>query len=256
MSNKDAFENTEVVQFYRELRGLQNPETAILARLEPTLPRMRMLDIGVGGGRTTPAFASLAAEYVGIDYSAAMIESCRQRFSSFGRNVSFGVCDVRDLRQFESGSFDFVLFSFNGIDYLAHDDRLQALAQMRRVLHPGGVLALSTHNLRALTERPPWPGLPLHPLALARAVSTYVCHMHRHLGFRRLRGQPHAVVKDGAHGGLVTTYYLLPEEQVRQLADAAFGNVRIFGQEGTEISEAGKLTEVRDAWLYFLCEAL
>ena len=38
-----------------------------------------MLDIGVGTGRTTMHFAGLVKEYVGVDYSSALIQACPEK---------------------------------------------------------------------------------------------------------------------------------------------------------------------------------
>jgi ubiquinone/menaquinone biosynthesis C-methylase UbiE len=54
---------------------------------------------------------------------------------------------------FENETFDFVMFSFNGLDYLSHSDRLLALGEIRRVLKPAGLLLFSSHN----AERKPFP---------------------------------------------------------------------------------------------------
>jgi ubiquinone/menaquinone biosynthesis C-methylase UbiE len=64
---------------------------------------MNMLDIGVGGGRTTKYFFPLAKEYVGIDYSPEMIQACKKKFPE----LRFEVADVRNLSLFGDGHFDF-----------------------------------------------------------------------------------------------------------------------------------------------------
>ena len=35
---------------------------------------MKVLDLGVGAGRTSYTFAAIAGEYVGVDYAPTMIE--------------------------------------------------------------------------------------------------------------------------------------------------------------------------------------
>lgn len=111
-----------------------------------------MLDVGVGLGRTTPYFAPVVASYVGIDYSLPMVESCIARLGDRFSNVSLDVGDVRDLGRFAAGSFDFVLFSYNGLDSIGHDDRLIALAELRRVTDAAGYIFFSSHNLLWLDE--------------------------------------------------------------------------------------------------------
>ena len=58
-----------------------------------------------------------------------------------------GKADARDLSAFADESFDFVLFSYNGLDCVGHADRLQVLAEVHRVVRPGGVFMFSSHNI-------------------------------------------------------------------------------------------------------------
>ena len=50
--------------------------------------------------------------------------------------LEFCVDDVRELSH-EDGSFNFVLFSFNGIDYMDQNDRLKALREIYHVQRAG-----------------------------------------------------------------------------------------------------------------------
>src|SRR5687768_8884238 len=123
--NQRVFESKGTVRFYAGMTGLQKPEQRILDVLRPRLPQMRVLEIGVGGGRTTRAFAPLAREYVGIDYAEGMVAACKKQFP----DLTFAHGDVRDLSPFPSGSFDLALFAYNGIDAVSHDDRLRGFAE-------------------------------------------------------------------------------------------------------------------------------
>src|SRR5215475_3747471 len=98
-------------------------ERAVLGRLRDDLSQLEMLDIGVGTGRTGYTFAPLVKRYVGIDYSPRMIDRARALLGENGR-VELRVADARNLSSVE-GSFDFVLFSYNGIDAVEHADRLR-----------------------------------------------------------------------------------------------------------------------------------
>ncbi len=100
------------------------------------------LDVGVGGGRTVPIMRLVTDEYVAVDYTAEMVDLCRLSWP----DVDVRLADARNLREFASDRFGFVVFSFNGIDALDHVDRLGALRELHRVLTPGGLLMFSTHN--------------------------------------------------------------------------------------------------------------
>ena len=53
MSNKEHYDAEDVVRVFSERKELQKPEATILRDLRDKLKNMKMLDIGVGGGRTT-----------------------------------------------------------------------------------------------------------------------------------------------------------------------------------------------------------
>ena len=56
----------------------------------------RILDLGVGAGRTTPYLLEISKNYIGIDFSPAMIAACQARYPT----VEFAVGDARDLSRF------------------------------------------------------------------------------------------------------------------------------------------------------------
>ena len=73
---------------------------------------LKVLDLGVGAGRTTKFLMDLADEYVGIDYSQGMINACKKGKLS---KLKFFVADAQNLNFLDSNYFDFILFSYNGI---------------------------------------------------------------------------------------------------------------------------------------------
>ena len=94
-------------------------------------PGMAVLDLGVGGGRTTSYLSRVASRYVGVDYSEAMIRACRRKFP----NLNFLLADASDLSAFEDASFDAVVFSYNGLDCVVPDQkRHRCLRECWRVL--------------------------------------------------------------------------------------------------------------------------
>jgi ubiquinone/menaquinone biosynthesis C-methylase UbiE len=254
--NKNVYARFRIVQHYAQLKALQPAEQTVLDLLRDRLPAMKMLDIGVGGGRTTKHFAAIVANYVGIDYSAAMIAACKEQFATAAQTTRFEVCDARDLSRFQDNAFDFILFSFNGIDYISHVDRLKVFQEICRVGKSGGYFLFSSHNLQGLERAFSFrKQLSLNPL------KTYVdlvmlallrCFNHS-VTARQLTASAYAVVKDEAHNFCLQTYYVRPEEQLGQLAEN-FSDVNVYAwKSGLNITDKRKLVANADLWLYYLC---
>ena len=148
MSNKDSWNSADLVNAYVNEHALQKPEETILGIVKDKLNNWRMLDLGIGLGRTTLHFAPLVKEYVGTDYSFGMIKTYQKLFPETKPNVQVRLSDARMMREFESNYFDFILFSFNGIDYISHEDRVDALKEIKRIGKKGGLFVFSTHNLQ------------------------------------------------------------------------------------------------------------
>lgn len=102
-------------------------------------PGMKVLDIAGGTGDLARAFAKKAGatgEVWLTDINDSMLRVGRDRLTDKGLLVPAAVCDAEKL-PFPSGYFDRVSVAF-GLRNMTHKD--QALAEMRRVLKPGGKL--------------------------------------------------------------------------------------------------------------------
>jgi SAM-dependent methyltransferase len=155
--NRGRFDAPEVVGEYAGRSELQAPEEYLFARY--VTGGQRILDVGVGAGRTTAALSEGAVRYLGVDYAPAMIDAAREKFPA----AEFSVLDATDMSGLESAAFDVVVFSFNGIDCLhPRDRRVAAIRECRRVLAGKGLFIFSTHNPRSLVSRPgPRGGAPV-----------------------------------------------------------------------------------------------
>ena len=104
-------------------------------------PGMRVLDLAGGTGD----LARLIAERVGpsgevvlTDINGAMLAAGRDRLTNVGRLVPVVQCDAEKL-PFPDAQFDRVSIAF-GLRNVTHKEA--ALAEMRRVLKPGGIAAV------------------------------------------------------------------------------------------------------------------
>lgn len=146
--NREIYETADVVAHYAALDYLTPCERLLFDTYIPQ--KASILDLGVGGGRTTPYLAAKASKYVGVDNAPAMVRACQQKFPG----LEFATADAADLRTFPQSSFDAVIFAFNGIDYvLPVQCRRECFAQVHRVMKEGAVFIFSSHNARAVITR-------------------------------------------------------------------------------------------------------
>ena len=102
----------------------------VLTRELASRPEAEILDVGCGTGSNLEAFSGLG-HATGVDMSPEALSFCRARGA---RRVTFS--EIERL-PFADASFDVV----TAMDVLEHvDDDLAALAELRRVLRPGGLL--------------------------------------------------------------------------------------------------------------------
>lgn len=118
-------------------RTAESSAAYLLPRLRPDA---RVLDVGCGPGTITVGLADRVPHgaVTGLDADPGIVEEARSAPEAAGRaNLSFVVGDVQRL-DVEHGSVDVV----HAHQVLQHvDDPVAALAEMRRVCRPGGVVA-------------------------------------------------------------------------------------------------------------------
>ena len=147
------YHDSPVTRIYNELAA---EALAGLPMPQPGAPPLRVLEIGAGTGALTAAaircLAARPVEYCFSDASPFFFPAARERFADARLT-----CRVLDIEAdpvgqgFAAGAFDVVLAS----DVLhATRDLRQTLGNVRRLLRPGGLLALVE-----LTRRPLWSDL-------------------------------------------------------------------------------------------------
>lgn len=245
--NRRIYEEAGVAAHYARAEGLQPAEEVIAREHDEELRAASMLNVGVGGGRTTAYFGPKVRAYLGVDYSEAMIREVRRKHPAFADRLHHA--DARHLDHAD-GTFDFTLFSYNGIDYVEHGDRVAIFAELRRVTRRGGLFVFSTHNL-ARDDMPfRWErshGLFAAVLGAVRRARLRATNPE-HASFAKA---PHAMVNDGSFVFRAVTYHVRLGEQVRQLHEAGFSDVVAYsGRTGRRVELDG---EPGDPWLYFTC---
>jgi SAM-dependent methyltransferase len=165
----------------------------------------RILVVGCGDGLEAGLLARrFRADTVEIDIGAEF--ALDHRGSAPARLVAM---DARAL-DFPDGTFDLV-YSFHALEHIGHPE--EALAEIRRVLAPGGVFALGTPNKRRLVGR--WgSAAPLGDRVRwnladlrARAAGRWSHEAGAHAGFTRDELRALCAAHLGVADDLTTGYY-------------------------------------------------
>jgi len=253
MAKKPAYNTSFVVKFYEHfVEGLMKGEQLIIDFAGDQLKNWRMLDIGIGAGRTTRHFAPRVKEYIGIDYSERMIAVVRKKFLHPEPHVSFQVADIQSVPHIADGSIDLCLFSFNGLDCNPYEERIKGLKEISRILKPGGYFLFCTHNLQAIDVIFQFESTK-NPVKVAYTIAKILL-LHLLLGsVNKLKKRDHIYIRDAAHLFRVKHMYVTPAEQIRQLRENGFTDIRLFAYpEPDELTGRDPASITDSAFIFFL----
>ncbi len=243
--NASFYSGVDLIRTY-STEALRPVERTIFDRYRSDLSG-RILEVGCGAGRVTGNLIGDAQSVHGVDVSEAMVEHCRRHFPT----ASFSRCDMRDLSSLGEDAFDVVIAPFNVIDAVGDADRRRTIAEFRKVLAPGGLLIMSSHNLGSA-------GRVVGPVAdvwvqlrarRARGIAGSILHLpRRRRNRRRLRAREEAgpgyrILNDTAHDYSLLHYYVSPQVQVRQLAVHGFGLLECLDLDGRSLDPVGRASD-------------
>ena len=151
------FNNQKAVEIYTEKKKLFKAEELIFKEYLQT--PCKILDLGCGAGRTTRYLKDMGHDVIGIDIANMQIEQAMRLHP----DIDFRVGDATKLK-FKDQTFDFVLFSFNGLDCIYPEtERIEAMKQIYSVLNPGGGFIFSSHDLSFVrNNKRNWRRKPRH----------------------------------------------------------------------------------------------
>ena len=163
------------------------PATAELADLAGITASMSVLDVGSGiGGPARFLAASRGCEVTGVDLSEPFVDAARFLTERTGQSgqVSFQTASALEL-PFDDGRFDIVLLQHVAMNIA---DRAQLYREIRRVLKPGGRLAI--FDIVSKSGEPhypvPWARTPATSFLLTDAATRAAIEP---VGFRTLAWQ-------------------------------------------------------------------
>jgi len=250
--NRGTYEGKKLTGTYVQ-SNLQIPEVLIFVKYRDDIAGKRVLDVGCGAGRTAVFLSRWTDRYTAMDYSSGMLDRAR----TWLPGVRFVQCDARDMKEFGDGEFDVVSFANNGLDSLCHEDRLRALAEIRRVLVPGGLFMFSSHNRDHRDARlQPTTGFTPDPVAMVRRlVRFHRCTRNRRRNSAYERDEKeYAIINDRSHNYSLITYYMTIKDQVAQLRAAGFDPLEVYNLDGKELPLDG--VDTGSGWLSYVARRL
>lgn len=144
-ANTDSIElfkakQREAWAHFAPLAVFTTPAAARLVRFAGVRAGQRVLDIGCGTGVVSITAARAGAQVTGSDLTPELLEVARENAMIASANVEWREADVEKL-PFADRQYDVVLSQFG---HMFAPRPEMAIAEMLRVLEPGGTIAFST----------------------------------------------------------------------------------------------------------------
>jgi SAM-dependent methyltransferase len=198
----------------------------------------RVLELGCGAGRVTGHLIEIARSVHGVDLSPVMVDYCRRNYPQ----ATFTVGDLSDMSGVADGAYDVIVAPFCVVDVLGDAERRRLLREMHRVLVADGLLIFSTHN----REYAPRISSPTRILARnPRRMLENVKHVPRRLRNRRRllplqrEETDYAILVDEAHDFALLHYYIIRDDQARQLTELGFALLECLELNGDSVDPGG-----------------
>ena len=102
-------------------------------------PGNDVLDVACGTGNATIPAAKAGARVTGLDFAPALLEIAREQAADAMVEIDFVEGDAQEM-PFEDARFDAVVSTFG---HMFAPDHARTAAEMKRVLRPGGAIAVA-----------------------------------------------------------------------------------------------------------------
>lgn len=166
-------------KFLHLLKVMVNPwrvpffKDSLVQRYGQDLSRVRLLDIGCGGGVLAEEFARMGCQVIGIDSSSKSIAVAQAHADESALSIRYLVGSGTDL-PLDPESFEAV----SCCDVLEHTNEWRGvIAEASRVLSPGGLFFFDTINRTAESRIQFIFGLQVFPITRLMPANTHIWEM-------------------------------------------------------------------------------
>jgi ubiquinone/menaquinone biosynthesis C-methylase UbiE len=199
-------------------------EAGLIWRLLEAEPGMEVLDLACGHGRIANALAARGCRVTGLDATPLFLDRARHDAAARGVTVTYVEGDMRDLPW--TDRFDRVINWFSSFGYFDDAGNRRVLAEVARVLKPGGRFALEMNNRD-------WVIRQFQPASVDERDGNLLIDRRR---FEPLTGRmvtERTVVRDGRVRHVPYFVRMLTFTELRDwLLDAGFTSVAGYSQDG------------------------
>lgn len=212
----------------RELDERADAETDLIRDLLDAPTGAEVLDLACGHGRIANRLAERGYRVTGLDESASFLEHAREDARARGVDVEYATADMRALPH--DGEFDAVVNWFTSFGYFDDPGNRAVLAEVLRVLRPGGRFVLDLNNyawhLRHYRDA----------IVLEQGRDLMVDRNHLDPLTNRQRTE-RALIRDGRVRNTRFSVRMLTFPEIRDwLLDAGFVQVRGLGEDGAALT--------------------
>jgi ubiquinone/menaquinone biosynthesis C-methylase UbiE len=250
--NQQAYSSADTVAEYAGHSGLQKGEMSIVQQFGSKISGGRVLDIGIGAGRTSEHLIPMAKEYIGLDFSKPFVEYCQKKFAD-KKNATIQYGDARNIDFLPDHSFDFVLFSFNGIDCVDYDGRQQILSEFSRLIKDDGILSYSFHNKGNIDK--------LYSFQLPRNPLKYIWEWQRMHQVKTINGDKEIykskdwfIIKDGCENFTTDIFYADPLYEMRSLQKVGFNTFFFHDSVSGQQLNISDVQKANGPWIYITAQ--